>query len=157
MIGCLERPFGGVEQLTHVAVLHLLKVAQLEHRALYIGQRGNSLLEQGLGFGAVEEIVGQQAGSYCRLFGADRLLLVAPQEIETLINGDAREPRADLRIPVEAVEAVPGFEERVLQHIVGILMGKYDTTYLPVQLFAVLAHHSLEGTSLRLWVQQLGG
>jgi len=36
-------------------------------------------------------------------------------------------------------------------------MGKHDTTYLPIQLFTVLAHHSLEGAALRLRLQQLGG
>lgn len=83
MIGGLQRAFGGVEQLTHVAVLHLLEVAQLEDRALNVGQRGDGFLKLCLDLRAVEVVIGHQAVGYRRLLCADSLLFVASQEIQT--------------------------------------------------------------------------
>ena len=84
-------------------------------------------------------------------------MLIAAEEVEALVDGNAGEPGEHLRVGMEAVEPVPGLEECVLKHIVGIIVRQDNTAYLPIQLFAVLAHHLTEGTTLCLGIQKLSG
>ena len=58
---------------------------------------------------------------------------------------------------MKTVKAIPCFQKRVLQHIIGILVSKNYTSYLPIQPFTVLTYYFLEGTALCLRIQQLGG
>lgn len=53
---------------------------------------------------------------------------------------------------MKAGKPVPCLEEGILEHIVRILMRQHNPTDLPVELFTILAHNLLKGTSLCLWI-----
>ena len=55
---------------------------------------------------------------------------------------------------MKSVNRIPGLQECVLQNIVGILVGQHNLANLPVQLFAILAHHQFETLSLGFGIQQ---
>ena len=75
-------------------------------------------------------------------------MLVATQEIEALIDGNTREPGDKLRIALERGKSIPGLQEGILKHIVRILVGENDMTYLPIQRFAEPAYQCLETLTL---------
>ena len=56
---------------------------------------------------------------------------------------------------MEAVEMRPSLDEHVLHHVIGIFVGQHDTTHLPIQLFAVFAHHPFESPTLRSGIGEL--
>ena len=153
MIGCLERPFRGVEHLTDLAVFPFFKIAKLEDNPLDIGQGGDGLLQQGLDLRTIEIGIGHQGvGNRQHIIDADILMLVAAKEVQALVDGDTRQPSADMGIAMKTGQTVPGLQKGVLEHIVGILMGEHDTSDLPVELFTILTHNLLKGTSLCLWI-----
>ena len=91
VIGCLESTFGGVEQLTDLAVFPLFEVSQLEHHPLHIRQRGYRLLQQRLSLGAIKIVISQQvAGNGLHIVDTDTLMLVTTKKIQTLVNGYTR-------------------------------------------------------------------
>ncbi len=91
MIGCLESAFGGMEQLTDLAIFPLFEVSQLEHHPLHIRQRSHRLLQQRLSLGAIEIVVSQQVvGNRLHIVDTETLMLVTTKEIETLVNGYTR-------------------------------------------------------------------
>lgn len=55
---------------------------------------------------------------------------------------------------MKSAETVPRLDKGILQHIIGIVMGKDNTSYLPIQLFAVLAHHQFESPALGIGIQK---
>lgn len=149
MIGGLEGTFGSMEQLTDLAIFPFFEVSHLEHHALHIRQRGYRLLQQRLGFSTVKIGIGLQVVGHRENFvDADTLMLVTTKEIKTLVDGNTREPCMDVRIAMKTTETVPGFQECILEHIIGILMREHNPTDLPIQLFAILTHNLLEGTPL---------
>ena len=62
---------------------------------------------------------------------------LAPEEVQGLVDGNAVEPCREFCLTPEGVQLAPGFQESVLQNIVGIVMGQHHASDLPVQRFAV--------------------
>src|SRR5581483_4358644 len=62
------------------------------------------------------------SGSACRLAASgSRGAPLAPlEEVETDVRGDAVQPRAERRAPLEALVAAPGADERLLHRILGL-------------------------------------
>ena len=75
-------------------------------------------------------------------------MLLFAQVVQTLIDSDAVKPRRDFRFTLEIPYAVPCFQERILQHIIRIIMVEHDTTDLPVQRLSVLLYDYSEGAAL---------
>ena len=156
MIGCLEGTFRRVEPLAHLTIFHLFEVTKLEDNTLNIGQTGHSLLQQCLHLSTVKIVVGHQAiGHWQDIVDANPAVLVTAQEIKTLVDGNARQPRANLGITVKITQSIPSFQESVLKYIVGIVMRKNNATNLPIELLAILTHNLLKGTTLGLWILKL--
>ena len=156
MIGCLEGTFRRVEPLAHLTIFHLFKVMELKDNTLYIGQAGHSLLQQCLHLSTIKIIVGHQTiGHWQDIVDANPAVLVMAQEIKTLVDGNARQPRANLGITVKITQSIPSFQESVLKYIVGIVMRKNNATNLPIELLAILTHNLLKGTTLGLWILKL--
>ena len=53
---------------------------------------------------------------------------------------------------MEAVKAIPGLQETVLEDIVGVVMGEDDAAHDPIELLTVLAHEHLKAPTLRVAV-----
>ena len=156
MIGCLEGTFRRVEPLAHLTIFHLFEVTKLEDDTLNIGQAGHSLLQQCLHLSTIKIIVGHQTiGHWQDIVDANPAVLVMAQEIKTLVDGNARQPRANLGITVKITQSIPSFQESVLEHIVGIVMREHNATNLPIELLAILTHNLLKGTTLGLWILKL--
>lgn len=156
MIGCLEGTFRRVEPLAHLTIFHLFEVTKLEDDTLNIGQAGHSLLQQCLHLSTIKIIVGHQTiGHWQDIIDANPAVLVMAQEIKTLVDGNARQPRAHLGITVKITQSIPSFQESVLKYIIGIIMREHNATNLPIELLAILTHNLLKGTTLGLWVLKL--
>ncbi len=156
MIGCLEGTFRRVEPLAHLTIFHLFEVTKLENDTLNIGQAGHSLLQQCLHLSTVKIVVGHQAiGHWQDIVDANPAVLVTAQEIKTLVDGNARQPRANLGITVKITQSIPSFQESVLKYIIGIVMREHNATNLPIELLAILTHNLLKGTTLGLWILKL--
>ena len=149
MIRRFQRSLRRVEQLADVAVFHLIEVSQLEDHSLDFRQLGNGLLQHSLGLTTIEVFIGQQCICYRQIIRSGRSdMLVSTQKIHALIDGDTRQPCRHLRLAMEIIKAIPCFQKSILKHVVGIVVSEHDATYLPVQLFAILAHYRLELASL---------
>ena len=156
VIGCLEGTFRRVEPLAHLTVFHLFEVTKLEDDTLNIGQAGHSLLQQCLHLSTVKIVVGHQAiGHWQDIVDTNPAILVTAQEIKTLVDGNARQPRDHLSITMETAQTIPCLQESVLEHIVGIVMREHNATDLPIELLAILTHNLLKGTTLGLWILKL--
>lgn len=156
MIGCLEGTFRRVEPLAHLTVFHLFEVTKLEDDTLNIGQAGHSLLQQCLHLSTIKIIVGHQTiGHWQNIVDTNPAVLVMAQEIKTLVDGNARQPRANLGITVKITQSIPSFQESVLKYIIGIIMREHNATDLPIELLAILTHNLLKGTTLGLWILKL--
>ena len=156
MIGCLEGTFRRVEPLAHLTIFHLFEVTKLEDDTLNIGQAGHSLLQQCLHLSTIKIIVGHQTiGHWQDIVDANPAVLVMAQEIKTLVDGNARQPRANLGITVKITQSIPSFQESVLKYIIGIIMREHNATNLPIELLAILTHNLLKGTTLGLWILKL--
>ena len=64
--------------------------------------------------------------------------------VDTFVEGYSVEPCREFRVASERVDVLPCLEEYVLKHVVGVFVYENNTSYLPIQLFAVLGHHLLE-------------
>ena len=56
---------------------------------------------------------------------------------------------------MKLVKVVPRLYENVLQDVVGIVMVEHHAAHLPVELFAIQAHHLGKGRSAALRVGKL--
>ena len=150
MIGGFQTALGGLEDAANLAVLHIVEVAQLEDGALHIWQTGDGFLQLSLDLVAVEIGVGhQRVGDTALIVGTQGCMgLLAAEEVDALINGDTEEPGAQLGVALKGGQRIPGLEEGVLKHVVGIVVIKHHPTDHPIQAFAVLTDHRLKSLTL---------
>ena len=157
MIGGFQAAFRGFQQLTHLTIFHLVVVAQGEHGALYFRQSGNGFLQLCLGLITIEIVVGHQGIGHTGLIivGADKgHILLTAHKVEALVDGNARYPGNHLGIAMKRTKAVPRLDKGILQHIIGIFVGKDNASHLLIQLFAVLAHHHLKSPTLGIGIRK---
>jgi hypothetical protein len=58
----------------------------------------------------------------------------AAEQIEAAVAGDSVEPRAEGRAPLELVEAAPGREQGLLEHVFGVLQRAEDPVAMELEL-----------------------
>jgi hypothetical protein len=73
---------------------------------------------------------------------------------ERFIRGNSVEPSIQLAVFSEFVQVSEGFDERVLQHIIGIVMVDYNSTDVPVKSFLVCVYEFAERIIPRLRVSK---
>ena len=74
------------------------------------------------------------------------------EEVKSFVEGDAVEPRGDLRLATEAVNSFPRLDEDVLHEVIGIIVVVDHSAYLPVDLLRIEAYDRREGTAPTLGV-----
>ena len=62
---------------------------------------------------------------------------MSAQMVESCIAGNTVEPCGNPGIAHEWVKVRPGFDKGVLKYIIGVVMGEYHVTYLPVGIHEV--------------------
>ena len=67
------------------------------------------------------------------------------ERVQAAVRGDAVQPRAQRRAPLEAVEAAPRGEQRLLHEILGVLDGPEQPVAVHLQLTAMLLREFPEG------------
>lgn len=147
VIGGFQRADRGVGQVAHFFVRHLVVVAIIEHKSLFIRQLSDSNLQPELNFVAVEILVGSQTGCHeaagvVERIGAEPLPL--RQKRERFVGRNSVKPSVQFRLSLEIGNAAPGFDERVLQHVVGIGMGANETADMPIKPLLKCLHEQPE-------------
>ena len=143
----LEGAHTGAGDFGNLLVGEIFIVTHQEHRALLFGEGRYSLGEFALGGIAVEPGIGiyhpLRTGVQALELkgGADALL---PQIPQRLVGSYAPEPGEVAGIAPEVRECLPGLQEGFLQQVVGIFVAVHKAAYVPVQLFAILAHKFAE-------------
>ena len=156
VVGGFECSDAGAEDLRHVLIFHFLEIFEGEHCFLFLWQLVNRLLQHGSSLVAIEVVVALQTLGKVDVLIVYRDIRFLFRHIrEAFVDGDAAEPSIEFGVVAEGVDIGPGLEEGVLKHVVGIVVEIDDTADLPVQLLAVLAHHTLKGLASGLGVFQL--
>ena len=98
MIGGFQASLRRVQQTADLRVFLVLEIAKLENGALYIRQHGDGLLQQGLRLVTVEVGICHQVVGNTHVFVSTHcpMVLLSAEEINTLIDGDTREPSGHL-------------------------------------------------------------
>ena len=153
----LQRSDTGPQQLAHILILHLVEVLEVEDLPLAVWQACDGLLEQLFRLVAIEVGVALQSrrDSHRRLVVQTRLLAIAFEEVQGLVVGDAEQPGAQLRVTSEIIQPCPSLDERVLQHVVGIIMGEDHTSDLPIELLLEVLHQHRKSALACAFIAQL--
>ena len=70
--------------------------------------------------------------------------LLAGEESQGLVGGDAVEPGVELRVAAKVFERAPYLQEGILESVVGIVVVEDHPTDMPVQAFLVRLHKKAE-------------
>ena len=70
--------------------------------------------------------------------------LLAGEEGQGLVGGDAVEPGIELRVAPKVFERAPYFQEGILETVVGIVVVEHHPADMPVQAFLVRLHKKAE-------------
>ena len=159
MVGGFKRTDRSAENFRHLLIFHLVVIAHVEDETLFFREVHDRLLEGELEFVAVEIFVAFEIAEEKRLVVLVARDVVAlallVEEIDRLVDGDLIEPCREFGVAPEIVEVVPGFEEAVLEQVVGILVTGDHLSGLPIDRFAVGAHQRVESLLCRFRCLQI--
>jgi hypothetical protein len=136
----------GVHRLPDLLIGQRVDLPQQKRRALRLGQ-SLDIGEQQSEVLTTMHLVGRREAALrvvdVHRVHADRLL--SPQVVEAAVPRDAVEPRPNVERPVVGLHCVERGREHLLEHVLGILLGREHVPAEREQACLVAAHQGLEG------------